>query len=277
MGRLYVVATPIGNLEDISARALRILGEADLIAAEDTRHSRRLLEHYGVRTPLTSFHEHNEREKTPELIERMNQGAAVALIADAGTPCISDPGYLLVRAAHEAGIEVVAVPGPSALAAAASISGLPAEPLTFHGFFPRKAGKARDLLKRCRDFGGAHVFFEAPGRVRAALGAIRENAPGATVAVAREMTKHYEQIVTGSIETLADEANAFPEKGEFVLVVYPGSSAGAAAAPDPSELRSCVETLMNEQGLSRRDAIRQVAKDRNVPRNTVYAAAMETD
>ena len=165
-GRLFVVATPIGNLDDISARALRVLGSVSLIAAEDTRHSKRLLDHFDIRTPLTSYHDHNEAAKSEQLLSTLRDGRDVALITDAGTPCIADPGYRVVRAAREHGIPIETIPGPSAVIAALSISGLPTDRFAFHGFFPRKRNEAAAALERAREFGGTHVFYEAPNRVR---------------------------------------------------------------------------------------------------------------
>lgn len=274
-GRLFVVATPIGNLEDITHRAVRILAEADRIAAEDTRHTRRLLAHYGIETPLTSYHEHNERDKAETLLEALQRGEQIALVTDAGTPCISDPGYRLVQAAHEAGIPVSPVPGACAAVAALSASGLPTDSFTFHGFFPRKAGAAQALLDAVKEQPGTHVFYEAPRRAAATVACIAESLPDAPAVIARELTKVHETITRGTAAALAQRADILPDRGEYVVLVH----VKPADSPPPSEdaLRKAVDEAMEEEGLSRRDAIRAVAKTHGVPRNLVYAAARGED
>ncbi|MBI5091979.1 MAG: 16S rRNA (cytidine(1402)-2'-O)-methyltransferase [Candidatus Hydrogenedentes bacterium] len=275
-GRLFVVATPIGNLEDITARAIRILGEVQLIAAEDTRHSRILLQHFGITTPLTSYHEHNEAAKTETLLSELQRGKDVALISDAGTPAISDPGSRIVRAAHANGVEVIAVPGPSAPVAALSASGLPAAPYTFHGFYPRKHSQATAILNQAQAFGGTHVFLESPQRLESTLKAIAEAIPQSEICVAREMTKLFESI---SVGTAAEMAQRFAEsrvKGECVIVAHVPATNGEQRDVSPERLRSLVEKAMRRGGLSRRDAIRQIAAELNVPRNLVYAAATDS-
>ena len=217
LGRLYVVATPIGNLEDISARALRVLREVDLIASEDTRHSRRLLDHYGITSSLTSYHEHNEALKTGMLLSVLEAGRDVALISDAGTPCISDPGYRIVRAARERGIAVVSVPGPSALAAALSVSGLPTDRVTFHGFFPRRAGQADEVVKLIETLGGTHVFFESPHRLVGSLETMAARLPKAQACVARELTKVFEEVQLSTPKELAEKFAESGVKGECVF------------------------------------------------------------
>lgn len=275
-GRLFVVATPIGNLEDITARALRVLREADLIACEDTRHSRRLLDHYGIATPLTSYHEHNEAAKAEDLVERLARGDDVALITDAGTPCISDPGYRVVRAARARGLEVVAVPGPSAPMAALSISGLPSDHFTFHGFFPRKAGQAEKAVKRMVAMGGTHLFFESPHRLANTLAWLAERLPGAQACVARELTKIHEEVREGDLEELARQFNQTGVRGECVLLVHLAPETAPVGEWTAEALRARVQDE-TARGLSRRDAIRKVASDLNLPRNTVYAAATGRD
>lgn len=230
MSVLYVVATPIGNLGDISARALTILREVDLIAAEDTRHSRRLLAHYGITTPLHAYHEHNETESAANLIALLSRGQQVALVSDAGTPLVSDPGYRLIRSAIEANIRVSPVPGPSALLAALGVSGLPTDRFCFEGFLParqkQRESKLKDLVREPRTM----VFFEAPHRIRALLadlmsvfGAHRE------ISISRELTKQYEQVWTGVVGGAFDLVSSgdIPEKGEFVVTVKGAPSGGA--------------------------------------------------
>ncbi|MDX9972344.1 MAG: 16S rRNA (cytidine(1402)-2'-O)-methyltransferase [FCB group bacterium] len=271
-GRLYVVATPIGNLEDMTARGLRILREADLIACEDTRHSKRLLDHYAIQTPLTSYHEHNEAQKADVLLGELERGRNLALITDAGTPGISDPGYRIVRAARQAGFEVVTVPGPSACAAALAVSGLPTDRFTFHGFFPRKRGEADRLLDEIARSGGTHVFYESPHRLVDALEAVAARLPECEVCVARELTKIHEEVALGTPGELATRYGAGTVRGECVLLVYCEAGAGEKAW-GPEEIRERVDAVMDSEGLSRRDAVRRVAAELDLPRNAVYEAA----
>jgi len=273
-GQLYVVATPIGNLEDISARALRVLREADLIAAEDTRHSAKLLDHFGIHTPLMSYHEHNETARAEELVAALRTGKNIALITDAGTPCISDPGYRVVRAAHEAGISVMTVPGPSSVVAALSISGLPTDRYTFHGFFPRKHKHVDELFDLIRNVGGTHIFFEAPSRLLSTLAELNQALGSVECCVARELTKMFEEAVPGSPSELIDYFSTAPVRGECVVMVHvPHDAAHDAARYTPEIIQEKVQEAMAREGLSRRDAIRQVAGELHLPRNVVYAAA----
>ncbi len=273
-GRLFVVATPIGNLEDITARALRVLRDVHVIAAEDTRHSRRLLDHYGISTPLTSYHEHNELTKTDSLISELEQGRDVALISDAGTPAISDPGFRLVRAARERRVEVIAIPGPSSLVAALSVSGLPSDRFTFYGFFPRKAGQIESLLSELERTPGTHVFFESPQRLVETLRRLSARLPKATACVARELTKIHEEVVLDTLAELAARFSDTPPRGECVLLLHMDAAAEETLWDRPT-LRARVERTMERDGVSRRDAVRHVAAELGVPRNVVYTAAME--
>lgn len=272
-GCLYVVATPIGNLEDISAHALRVLREVDLIAAEDTRRSKKLLSHYDIKTPLTSYHDHNETAKAEVLLGELDGGRNVALMADAGTPCVSDPGYRVVRAAHERGIRVASVPGPSALVAALAVSGLPSDRFTFHGFFPRKQGDANKVLVRIAGSGGTHLFFEAPRRLVRTLDRIATAISEAEVCVTRELTKMFEEVFVGSPREVCEHFAAAPVRGECVVILH--TSAHAEVVPTAAELLDRVDAAMESEGLSRRDAIRRVAAELNLPRKQVYAAAKE--
>ena len=267
---LFIVATPIGNLEDITHRAVRVLREVDLIAAEDTRHTQRLLRHYSIGTRVTSYHEHNEMEKTGRLLEELANGRTIALVTDAGTPCISDPGYRLVRAAREAGFAVVPIPGACAALAALSASGLPTDAFSFHGFFPRKRTQAHDLLIRLRDRPETHVFYESPRRAADTIALMGELLPGAEIAVARELTKIHEEFVHGQASALLARLEDFPDRGEYVILLTPAEPETPALSD--AELREAVEMVMTESGVSRRDAIRAVAEHFGIPRNTVYAA-----
>ena len=217
---LYVVATPIGNLEDVTLRALRVLKESDLIACEDTRRTRALLARFGIPTPTTSYFEHNKARKGPYLLGLLRAGRTIALVTDAGTPGISDPGFLLVRDARAAGIPVVPVPGPSAVTAALSVAGMPAAPFVFEGFLPIRAGRRLRRLKELRETGMTVVLYESPHRIAAALEAIREVFGEVELLVARELTKQFEDIATGPpsvhLERLAGAARP---RGEFTLVI----------------------------------------------------------
>lgn len=224
-GTLYIVATPIGNLEDISARAIRILREVDLIAAEDTRHSAQLLSHFAINTPTISCHEHNQAQRSPLIIQQLLKGDSVALISDAGTPLISDPGFALVRSAREQGIPVSPLPGASAAIAALSVSGLPVDRFLFAGFLPSTAAQRRKELEGLTMYPVTLVFFESPHRVVACLEDMARVLGGARkVMVCRELTKKFETFLSGDLDELSQRFTNGDEvvKGEFVLVVEPG-------------------------------------------------------
>jgi 16S rRNA (cytidine1402-2'-O)-methyltransferase len=266
-GLLYVVATPIGNLEDITYRAVRVLGEADLIACEDTRQTRKLLDHYNIRKPAVSYHEHNEAERTEELAARLREGTVIALVSDAGVPLVSDPGYRLVRAAVEAGIPVVPVPGPSAALAALAAAGLPTDAFHFAGFLPPKPGQRTKTLEALADEQATLIFYEAPHRILETLEAIEQTLGPRPVVIARELTKIHEEFLRGT----AAELRAILQqregiKGEITLLV------GKAEAPPPDDtpLEDAVEALVRE-GTPRMDAIKQVAKRRGLSKREVYA------
>ena len=219
---LYVVATPIGNLEDITYRAVRLLAEADLVVAEDTRRSRILLEHYDIRQPMISLHEHNEQERIPELLNRLSSGESMALISDAGTPLISDPGYRLVREAASAGVPVIPVPGPSSVTAALCVAGLPTDRFAFEGFLPARPRNRRKQLGGLAREPRTLVFFESSHRIEACLADMRETFTGARQAViCRELTKQFETVLRGSLDELIArlEQSARQRKGEFVIVI----------------------------------------------------------
>jgi 16S rRNA (cytidine1402-2'-O)-methyltransferase len=266
--RLYIVATPIGNLEDITLRALRVLGEADVVAAEDTRHSRRLLAHHGIDRPLLALHEHNEDQQAGRLVERLQGGETVALISDAGTPLVSDPGYRLVRQASEAGIAVVAVPGPSSVTAGLSVSGLPTDRFTFEGFLPARQAARRKALDALRDEARTMVFFESSHRIaaslddlRTVLGADRE------AAVCRELTKQFETVLRGSLDQLCEQvaADSDQRRGEFVLVV------AGAPADDERGLGAALELARELRGhVGASQAARISSRIHSVSRREVY-------
>ncbi len=264
-GTLYLVATPIGNLEDISQRALRILQEVDLVAAEDTRHSRKLFNHYGIGTPLTSYFQHNEAAKGQRIIEALRQGKSVALISDAGTPAISDPGCLLVQSCHEAGIPVSAIPGPSALIAALSMAGLSTERFAFEGFLPARTHARRQLLRSLQNEMRTLVFYEAPHRLAAALQDVRaELGEERSVAVVRELTKVHEELFRG---TAAEACAHFAGKvrGEIVLLIAPPK----ATAPEES-VREALQRWREETDLPLSKIARKLAREYGLSGSEIY-------
>lgn len=270
-GTLYVVATPIGNLEDLTLRALRILREVDLVAAEDTRHSRKLFSHYGIATPLTSCFAHNELRKTEEILRLLGEGRAVALISDAGTPAISDPGYLLVKRCREAGHAVVPVPGPSAVITALSASGQPVERFAFEGFLPSRAAARHRLLEQLRDEERTLVFYEAPHRLQATLRDLEAVCgAGRGLTVARELTKLHEEIFRGTVETAIERFGAGRVRGELVLVLAP-------AAPEraPETVREALLRKRRGGELPPRQLAREVARELGVPGSEVYKEVLK--
>jgi 16S rRNA (cytidine1402-2'-O)-methyltransferase len=272
-GRLVVCPTPIGNLEDITLRVLAALREADVIAAEDTRHTRALLDRYGVVAPLVSYHEHNEDRRAAELVSRMQGGEVVALVSDAGMPLVSDPGYVLVRACVAAGLAVEVLPGPSAALTALVASGLPSDSWRFVGFLPRKKGELRRVLSEVG--GGTLVAFESPRRVPASLAVLASVDPERPVAVARELTKLHEEVVRGTAAELAARYADDPPRGEVVLVVAPPPEvAPGAEAPPPEEAVSAVARLV-EAGAKPRAAAGVVAELTGTSANALYRAVSE--
>jgi 16S rRNA (cytidine1402-2'-O)-methyltransferase len=265
-GILYVVATPIGNLEDITYRAVRVLGEVNWIACEDTRQTRKLLDHYGVQTPQISYHEHNEMERSKELCSRLLAGESGALVSDAGVPLISDPGYRLVHSAVGAGIVVRPVPGPSALLAALSASGLPTDAFHFGGFLPPKPGQRVHALEALKDERATLIFYEAPHRVVEALADIQAVMGDRDVVVARELTKMYEEVLHGTASEVRERLlERESVRGEMTILV------AKATRPEVDErpIEEAVEAQMRS-GLSRMDAIKAVAKSRGLSKRDVY-------
>ena len=265
-GTLYVVATPIGNLEDITLRALRVLKEVDVVACEDTRHTRGLLTHYAIGTPTISYHDHNARERAPRLVERLEAGESIALVSDAGTPAISDPGYRLISGAAERGIRVVPVPGPSAVVAALSASGLATDAFLFAGFLPPKQGARRARLAELAGERATLVFYEAPHRVAETLADMIDAFGDREAVVARELTKLHEELLRGPLSEVAAALGPERRRGEIVLLV---AGATEQAVDDATPARERVAALEAE-GLSRMDAIKRVARERNLPKRDVY-------
>jgi 16S rRNA (cytidine1402-2'-O)-methyltransferase len=266
-GRLVVCPTPIGNLEDVTLRVLAALREADLVACEDTRRTRTLLDRYGVTATLVSYHEHNERARAAELVERMRAGATVALVSDAGTPLVSDPGYVLVRACVAAGLAVEVLPGPSAALAALVASALPADAWRFAGFLPRRAGELRRALT---EPGGTLVAFESPRRVTTTLELLAEIDPDRPVAVCRELTKVHEEVVRGTAAELAEHYRGAPPRGEVVLVVGAAPQGRGVDPVDPGSL-AALERLV-AAGARARPAAGVVAELTGGSANALYRA-----
>jgi len=268
-GKLYVVATPIGNLEDITLRAVRILGEVSLIAAEDTRRTRILLKHYDIRTPLTSLYEQNESTKAPFLIGKIKDGQTIACVSDAGTPAISDPGYLLIRQALDAGIEIVPIPGPSALITALSVSGLPMDHFVFQGFLPDKKGKKKAVLLSIKDDPRTQIFYESPKRLLATLQDIMALLGNRFVVAARELTKVYEEVVRGDVAQVLRAFAGKTVKGEITLIVA-GKKAEAIDRDPEARIKERFALLSAEGNVSRRDMATRIAADLALPRKLVY-------
>lgn len=269
-GILYVVATPIGNLEDISFRALRVLREVALIAAEDTRRTARLLQHYSIPTPTTSLHEHNERSRVPGLIRRLTDGQSVALVSDAGTPVVSDPGALLITAAHEAGIRVEPVPGPNAAIAALSASGISSSEFLFVGFPPSRSNARKSWLLRLAAEPRPVIIYEAPHRIRGLLTDIGDCLPRRTVTIARELTKVHEQLVVRPINAV--DIDEIQPRGEFTVILHPttGDSPLCVDLPADEELVVELGELTNKLGLDTRRAVDRLARKYSTTTNSLY-------
>jgi 16S rRNA (cytidine1402-2'-O)-methyltransferase len=271
-GTLFVVATPIGNLEDISARALRVLREVSLIAAEDTRHTGNLLNRFGITTRTTSLHDHNEREKSGSLIDRLLSGDSIALVSDAGTPTLADPGTHLIREAIAAGVRVEPIPGPSAAITALSVSGLPNHEFTFLGFPPTKAKERAQWFEKVRTAGHTVIFYESPHRIAATLTQLRDAIGDAEVAVGRELTKVHEQLVKGPITAVL--AAVGESAGEFTVVVDVGQTTDntAAVSNTPASLALEFGEMTKCNSVSRRRAIAMMARRHGIGTNEIYAA-----
>lgn len=268
-GTLYVVATPIGNLEDMSYRAIRVLKESDLIACEDTRHTAKLLQHYGIDKTTVSYHEHNEAERAEELVAKLEQGLTIAQVSDAGTPGVSDPGYRVIKLAIERGVQVVPVPGPSALLAALAASGLPTDSFEFHGFLPAKSGHRRSLLESLRDSQNTIVVYEAPHRISETMQDIVELLGAERpVVLARELTKIHEEFVRGTAADVLARVRTQEPKGEITLLI--GKSEDRAAASVKQNIASRLEEIMREKKLDQNAALKILAKEQGVSKSEAY-------
>jgi 16S rRNA (cytidine1402-2'-O)-methyltransferase len=270
-GTLYLVSTPIGNLEDITHRAIRLLGEVELIACEDTRHTRKLLNHYGIKTRTISYHEHNERERAAELLKLIESGADVAIVSDAGTPGISDPGFRLARLAIDGGVRVVPVPGASALITALVASGMPTDEFFFGGFLPARSGARRARLTELRLFPATLIFYEGPHRIAATLKDAYEILGEREAVVARELTKMHEEIARGRLSELTERFSS-PEnaRGEMVLIIDRTEIKSEAETDNSvASLAELVANLENE-GLDHRAALKKAARELGLSRDEAY-------
>ncbi|HJQ68287.1 MAG TPA: 16S rRNA (cytidine(1402)-2'-O)-methyltransferase [Blastocatellia bacterium] len=292
-GTLYLVATPIGNLEDITLRALRVLKEVDLIACEDTRRTRKLLSSHNISKPMISYHEHNERERAVELVDKLDGGADIALVSDAGTPLVSDPGFHLVKEAILRGITITPLPGPSAVTAALAASGLASGEFTFAGFLPARRAARRARLREFAEANHTLIFYEAPHRIKEALRDAVDVLGDRAAVIARELTKIHEDFLRGRLSELARRADEITLKGEMVLLIAPAvldnqsrpvlESTGASepAPRSPGSILKEVEQVMRDEGLDQKGALKRVARSRGITRSEAYRAVLaekaETD
>jgi 16S rRNA (cytidine1402-2'-O)-methyltransferase len=272
-GTLFLVGSPIGNLEDMTLRAIRTLKEVDLIACEDTRRTQKLLDHYRIETPTTSYHEHNELTRAPELIIQMEEGGQIALVSDAGMPLISDPGHRLVKLAIRHDLRVVPIPGPSALVAVLSAAGLPVDKFRFLGFLPSKKLQRRRALEALKDANKTLVFYESPHRIVAMMADVAKALGERQVVVAREVTKIHEEFLRGTVSGVLEHLRKKPVKGEITVLVGPPSEIPAEpfadAAPDHSILKA-LKLVMAEKGLDERSALKVAARTLGLSRSEAY-------
>lgn len=273
-GTLYIVATPIGNLEDITLRAIRVLKEADLIAAEDTRHTKHLLNRYQIETQLTSYHDHNKEEKAPVLVARMLEGKNIALVSDAGTPGISDPGYFLINLAIDQKISVIPIPGATAAIAALSVSGMPTDRFVFEGFLPPKQmarlKRLQELVKEDRTM----IFYEAPHKIIAATMDILEVFGDRRAVFTRELTKIHEEAIRGTLSEILNHLQTGSIRGEFTIIVHGASSEPLKRDIDTADY---LKNLMLHRGLSKKEAVAAAAEELGLPKKEVYKESLKID
>ncbi|NLY76757.1 MAG: 16S rRNA (cytidine(1402)-2'-O)-methyltransferase [Tissierellia bacterium] len=272
-GILYICPTPIGNLEDITLRTLKVLKEVDLIAAEDTRRTVKLLNHYDIKKPLISYHEHNKLVRGEQLLEKLINGNKIALVTDAGMPGISDPGADIIRLCIEECIEVVALPGPTAFVLALVLSGLPTDRFVFEGFLPSKGKERKDRLNVLRNEKRTIIIYEAPHRIKHLLKDLLGSLGNRQISVSRELTKVYEETFRGCLLEAIEKFNLQEPKGEFVLVVE-GAEDVEDTSFDDMSIKEHIKMYMDE-GLSKKDSIKKVAKERNIPKNQVYREGID--
>lgn len=269
-GTLYITATPIGNLEDITLRALRILQEVDLIAAEDTRHSRKLLNHFEINTPLISYYREKERERSQQLVTRLLAGESIALVSDAGTPGISDPGAILVQQAREAGITIIPLPGASALTSALSVSGITDSNFMFLGFAPSKKSQRANLLSSLKDSPNPIIFYESPRRIQGLLKDVLKIMGDRSAFWARELTKRHEDLQAGNITELLELANTQKNRGEFVLIIHPGQ----AIQTEGNNVQELLVWYRDNTSMSLKDVSKKLASDLGLSRSAIYQEAL---
>jgi 16S rRNA (cytidine1402-2'-O)-methyltransferase len=270
-GTLYLVSTPIGNLEDITHRAVRLLGEVEVIACEDTRHTQKLLNHYGINTRTISYHDHNERERATELLRLIESGANVAIVSDAGTPGISDPGFRIARLAIEAGVRVVPVPGPSALVTALVASGMPSDEFLFGGFLPARSGARRTRLAELRLLPATLIFYEGPHRIAATLQDAYEILGEREAVVARELTKMHEEVVRGHLSELAERfSSAEKARGEMVLIIDRTVIQNNEERDNEVESIAALVAKLENEGLDHRGALKKAARELGLSRDEAY-------
>lgn len=281
-GMLYLCATPIGNLKDITARVLETLNMVDIIAAEDTRNSIHLLTHFDIHTPMTSYHEYNKVDKAYYLIEQMKEGKNIALITDAGTPGISDPGEVLVKMCHESGITVTSLPGPAACITALTLSGLPTRRFCFEGFLPGSDDKKarKDILEDLKDESRTMIIYEAPHHLKAALADLYEALGDRNMAICRELTKRFEEVMPTTLKAAIDYYNENDPRGEYVMVIEGKSLSDQKKEKQKEWLSMSIEEHMEyyeSQGVSHKDAMKKVAQDRGVQKREIYQALIKKD
>lgn len=269
-GVLYICPTPIGNLEDITLRTIRILGEVDLIAAEDTRHTIKLLNHYDIKKPLTSYHEHNIKEKGTELIEKLSSGQNIALVSDAGMPGVSDPGQELIRQAIDEGVEVIALPGATASITALVISGLSTEKFIFEGFLSSKKGERKKELAKIKEYTKTTIIYEAPHRLMNLLEDMEEVLGDRQISISRELTKKYEETFRGTASQALEKFKDSGVKGEFVIIVDGNHEEKEVQEIDIGLL---LEKYIDE-GLTKKEAVKKVSEEYNIPKNLVYKVSI---
>lgn len=271
-GILYIVATPIGNLEDITLRALRTLKEVDLIAAEDTRRTRILLNHYSIKTPLTSYYEYNKLIKGKQLIDRLETGENIALVSDAGTPGISDPGYHLIKLALQSSTSVIPIPGVSAVITALSVSGLPTDSFVFQGFLPNKIMARKKLIEKMAEEKRTLVFYESPNRLRAALQDLLEICGDREIVVTRELTKIFEEVIRGKITHVLNVLNGRQIKGEITLLV---SGKRALDSGDDTSISQLLQDYQKRYGLPMKDLVKMISEEKGISKREVYQESLK--
>jgi len=272
-GILYICPTPIGNLEDITIRTINVLKEVDLIAAEDTRHTLKLLNHYDIKKPLISYHEHNKITKGEKILEKLKNGEKIALVTDAGMPGISDPGQDIIKLCIENDVQVVALPGPTAFVLALVMSGLSTDRFAFEGFLPSKGKDRKEILEKLKDEKRTIILYEAPHRIEELLKDLLEILGNRNISISRELTKIHEETFRGTVSEALDRFRMEKPKGEFVVVVE-GAKGDEKNSFDHISIRDHIKMYMDE-GLSKKDSIKKVAKERNIPKSEVYREGID--